>query len=89
MSQDHKATNNSIPLKPSKLPDAEADAIGADINKALRRSPSFPDNIEVSVDGSEVKLTGAVPSLQDRKTAEATARAEPGAPHVTNEIDIP
>jgi osmotically-inducible protein OsmY len=70
-------------------PKDRAEAIEIDITKDLRRSKSFPKNIDVNVSGDEVTLTGAVPTLQDKKTAEGTARAEPGVSRVKNDINIP
>jgi osmotically-inducible protein OsmY len=87
MAQDSEPRNAAEPTAKQQCADAET--IGKDITQALHRSKSFPQTIYVDVEGNEVKLTGIVRTLQDKKTAEATARKERGATRVTNDINIP
>jgi osmotically-inducible protein OsmY len=67
----------------------DAENVGNNITQALHRSKSFPKTIDVSVKGLEITLTGAVLSSSDKITAEATAKSEPGASHVQNDLNIP
>ncbi len=50
-----------------KEPCTDPETIGKDITLALHRSKSFPKTIDVGVEGNEVRLTGSVLSLQDKK----------------------
>ena len=47
-----------------------------------------PTGITVAVEGSTAVLTGAVPSVQDRKLAEQMALLEPGVRAVRNELVV-
>lgn len=63
--------------------------VGNDIRTALHRSWFFDgDTIKVSVDGGTVRLTGSVDSLHDRRVAEKTAWAAPGAVKVENMLEV-
>ena len=63
--------------------------VANDIRAALHRSRFFDrDTIRVAVDGGIVRLTGSVDSLHDRKVAEKTAWAAPGAVQVENMLEI-
>jgi osmotically-inducible protein OsmY len=63
--------------------------VSNDIRTALHRSWFFDgDTIKVSVDGGTVRLTGSVDSLHDRKVAEKTAWAAPGAVMVENLLEV-
>lgn len=63
--------------------------VSNDIRNALHRSWFFDgDTIKVSVDGGTVRLTGSVDSLHDRKVAETTAWAAPGAVKVENLLEV-
>jgi osmotically-inducible protein OsmY len=63
--------------------------VGNDIRTALHRSWFFDgDTIKVSVDGGTVRLTGTVDTLHDRKVAEKTAWAAPGAVKVENLLEV-
>ncbi|WP_380784472.1 BON domain-containing protein [Sphingomonas sp. R86520] len=60
-----------------------------DIRTALHRSPFFDtDTIKVSVDGGTVRLSGSVDTLHDRRVAEKTAWAAPGAVKVENFLEV-
>lgn len=59
--------------------------VGNDIRNALHRSWFFDgDTIKVAVDGGTVRLTGSVDTLHDKRLAEKTAWAAPGAVMVEN-----
>lgn len=63
--------------------------VGNDIRTALHRSWFFDgDTIKVAVDGGTVRLTGSVDSLHDRRVAEKTAWAAPGAVKVENMLEV-
>ncbi len=63
--------------------------VGNDIRTALHRSWFFDgDTIKVAVDGGTVRLTGSVDSLHDRRLAEKTAWAAPGAVKVENMLEV-
>lgn len=63
--------------------------VGNDIRNALHRSWFFDgDTIKVAVDGGTVRLTGSVESLHDRRLAEKTAWAAPGAVKVDNMLEV-
>lgn len=60
-----------------------------DIQRALHRTSYFqPDQVHVSSQGGRIKLTGTVRSWQERRTAESTAWAAPGATAVENDLII-
>ena len=60
-----------------------------DIRTALHRSPFFDtDTVKVSVDGGTVRLSGSVGTLHDRRVAEKTAWAAPGAVKVENMLAV-
>lgn len=60
-----------------------------DIRTALHRSPFFDtDTVKVSVDGGTVRLSGSVDTLHDRRVAEKTAWAAPGAVKVENLLEV-
>jgi osmotically-inducible protein OsmY len=60
-----------------------------DIQRALHRTSYFqPDQVHVSAHSGHVKLTGTVRSWQERRTAESTAWAAPGATAVENNLVI-
>ena len=63
--------------------------IRENIRHALHRSWFFDDdNVEVSVDGGKVHLTGNVDSWYDRHAAANTAWAAPGTTSVVNDIHV-
>lgn len=60
-----------------------------DIAGALHRAPFFnPDNIQVSANGGNVRLTGTVKSLTERDVASVTAWSARGTTSVENEIAV-
>lgn len=66
-------------------PRVDVSDVRDDIRTALHRSPFFDrDMVKVAVDGGTVRLTGSVDTLRDRKVAEKTAWAAPGAVKVEN-----
>ena len=71
------------------LPRASATDISADIKRALHRSYSFyQDNVSVSAMGGAVKLTGTVPTFDDKWVAANTAWCAPGVTGVQNDIAV-
>lgn len=63
--------------------------VGNDIRNALHRSWFFDgDTIKVSVDGGTIRLTGSVDSIHDKRIAEKTAWAAPGAVKVENHLVV-
>lgn len=76
---------NKITVKPR----VNVENISDDITHALHRSWLFdPKLVTVTADGGTVHLTGTVPTYKDRRTAEATAWASPGAVTVDNRIAV-
>ena len=59
-----------------------------EIMHALHRSWLDDDNIKVSADGGNVRLTGTVNSWSDRQMAGSTAWAASGTTSVDNDIRI-
>jgi osmotically-inducible protein OsmY len=76
---------NKITIKPR----VNVENVSDDITHALHRSWLFdPKLVTVTADGGTVHLTGTVPTVKDRRTAEATAWASPGAMMVDNRISV-
>jgi osmotically-inducible protein OsmY len=76
---------NLIIVKPA----VTATSVKNDIEAALRRSAELDArNIQVSVHGSTVELTGKVHSFAGRDEAELAAWAAPGIGSVVNRIQI-
>lgn len=76
---------NMITVKPR----VDVFDVRQNIRDALHRSSFFDvDTIRVEVDGDTVRLTGNVASIHDRKVAEKTAWAAPGAAKVENMLEI-
>jgi osmotically-inducible protein OsmY len=76
---------NKITIKPR----VNVDNVSDDITHALHRSWLFdPKLVTVTAEGGTVHLTGTVPTFKDRRTAEATAWASPGAMMVDNRIAV-
>ncbi|HXH15941.1 MAG TPA: BON domain-containing protein [Sphingomonas sp.] len=76
---------NHVTLKPR----VDVVDLANDIRTAWHRSWFFDgDTIKVSVDGGVVRLIGSVDSLHDRKVAEKTAWAAPGAVKVENLLEV-
>jgi osmotically-inducible protein OsmY len=76
---------NKITIKPR----VNVENVSDDITHALHRSWLFdPKLVTVTADGGTVHLTGTVPTVKDRRTAEATAWASPGAMMVDNRIAV-
>ncbi len=76
---------NHITVKPR----VNVENVSDDITHALHRSWLFdPKLVTVTADGGTVHLTGTVPTYKDRRTAEATAWASPGAVMVDNRIAV-
>lgn len=59
-----------------------------DVEEALRRSSIDSKEINVSVSGTTVTLTGAVHSWSQKKEAERIAWKTPGIEHVNNELAV-
>ena len=77
--------SDQITLKPQP----SAMDISSDIRRALHRSWSFSkDNVLVSAMGGAVRLTGTVPTLDDRFVAADTAWCAPGVTSVVNDIAV-
>jgi osmotically-inducible protein OsmY len=67
----------------------DVENISDDISHALHRSWFFdPKLVTVTAEGGTVRLTGTVPTFRDRRAAEATAWASPGAVLVENELMV-
>ena len=80
-----KGVSNFIQLKP-RVPPTE---IKRKIEEAFRRSAEIEANrITVEANGSEVVLSGTVPSWVEREEAERAAWAAPGVTKVDNRIII-
>ena len=76
---------NKITIKPR----VNVENVSDDITHALHRSWLFdPKLVTVTAEGGTVHLTGTVPTFKDRRTAEATAWASPGAMMVDNRIAV-
>ncbi len=76
---------NDVTLKPR----VDGVDVANDIRSALHRSWFFDgDTIKVAVDGGTVRLTGSVETQHDRKVAEKTAWAAPGAVKVENMLVV-
>ncbi len=66
-----------------------ATSVKSDIEAALRRNAELDArNIQVSVHGSAVELTGKVSSFAECEEAELAAWAAPGIGSVVNRIQI-
>ena len=76
--------SNEITIKPR----ANAANISENIRKALHRLWFDPKTITVTVDGGNIRLAGSVSDWHDRRVAEDTAWAVPGATKVVNDIVI-
>ncbi|WP_245504353.1 BON domain-containing protein [Lichenihabitans psoromatis] len=75
--------SNQITLRPR----ASAPDISADIKRALHRSWSFyQDNVSVTAAGGAIRLTGTVPTFDDKWVAANTAWCAPGVTGVENDI---
>ena len=70
-------------------PRADAANISHDITLALHRSWLFDrNNIAVSAEGGRVRLSGTVPTFEDKQVAAWTAWAAPGVTGVDNDIAV-
>ena len=77
--------SDQITLKPRP----NATDISADIKRALDRSWSFyQDNVSVTARGGAIRLTGTVPTLDDKWVAANTAWRAPGVTGVENDIAV-
>ncbi|MCW6513083.1 BON domain-containing protein, partial [Lichenifustis flavocetrariae] len=77
--------SDQITLKPRP----SATDISADIKRALHRSwSSYQDNVSVSATGGSVRLTGTVPTFDDKWVADDTAWRAPGVTGVENDIAV-
>ena len=78
-----KGINNQITIKPGVSPIE----VKAKIEKALERNAALDaKQINVTVAGSKVTLSGKVRSWSERQEAERAAWAAPGVFHVENLI---
>ena len=78
---------STITLRPPNT--VSATRTKAKISAALiRNAQTEADHIKVSVNGSEITLTGAVGSAAERRQAEYAAYAAPGVTHVHNQITV-
>lgn len=70
-------------------PKVDGDAVQINILNALHRSGTLdPKQIQVAIDGGDIRLTGRVAHLEEWLMAAAIAQAAPGASLVINEIHI-
>ena len=77
--------SDQITIKPR----ANAANITRDITNALHRSWYFDQgNVSVTAEGGAVRLTGTVPTYDDKQVAARTAWAAPGVTGVENNISI-
>ena len=77
--------SDQITLKPRP----NATDISADIKRALDRSWSFyQDNVSVTATGGAIRLTGTVPTLDDKWVAANTAWRAPGVTGVENDSAV-
>ncbi len=77
--------SNQISIKPR----VNTENLQDDIQHALHRSIFFqPENVHVSAEGGNVKLTGTVGSWTERRTAASTAWAARGATTVENDLVV-
>jgi osmotically-inducible protein OsmY len=82
------AVRNSITLTPPEPMVASADA-KANVTAALLRNAQLEArHVEVTVNGTEIRLTGHVDSWAERHQAEYAAWCTPGVTHVNNLIGI-
>jgi osmotically-inducible protein OsmY len=78
---------NLISLRPSAT--AAPAEMQAKITAALtRHMPDLSQHVEVGVDGTQVTLTGDVPTAAERRSAEQTAWFAPGVTAVDNRMTI-
>lgn len=76
---------NQITIKPR----VNTEQLQNEIQLALHRSVFFePENVHVTADEGNIKLTGTVNSWLDLRTAGRTAWAAPGATSVENELIV-
>lgn len=80
-----RGLRNEITIKPA----VEAEVVSDSIRQALLRL-GIEDGakIEVQCSGSEVSLSGVVPSWTERRLAETAAWSLPGVSHVNNRITV-
>jgi osmotically-inducible protein OsmY len=82
------AVRNSITLTPPEPMVASADA-RANVTAALIRNAQLEaQHVDVTVNGTEIRLTGHVGSWAERHQAEYAAWCTPGVTHVNNLIGI-
>ncbi len=82
------AVRNSIKLTPQQPMVASADA-QANVTAALLRNARLEaQHVDVTVNGTEIRLTGHVGSWAERHQAEYAAWCTPGVTHVDNLIGI-
>ncbi|UOU97490.1 BON domain-containing protein [Chryseobacterium daecheongense] len=79
-----KGIYNNITIKPEIRERVDK----KDIEEALKRSSIDDKEIEVSVSGSTVTLTGAVHSWRQKEEAGRIAWKTPGIEHVKNELKV-
>lgn len=80
-----KGVNDQITIKPV----VTASVVKNDIEAALkRRATSEANGIKVAVSGSQVTLTGKVPTWAERDAAGSAAWASPGVSNVVDNIAI-
>jgi osmotically-inducible protein OsmY len=82
------AIGNFIELKPPMPMVASQDA-RANVNAALLRNAEVEaQHVEVTVNGTEIRLTGHVSTWAERHQAEYAAWCTPGVTNVDNQLDI-
>ena len=82
------AVRNSIKMTPPEPMVVSADA-RANVTAALLRNAQLEaENVEVTVNGTEIRLTGHVGTWSERHQAEYAAWCTPGVTHVDNLIGI-
>jgi osmotically-inducible protein OsmY len=80
-----KGVTNNIKLKPTALDTIEKEAV----ERAIRRSWSIDSsNINVSVEGTTVTLTGTADSWYQKEEAGRVAWNTPGIQHLKNELTV-
>lgn len=80
-----KGVSDQITIKPG----VTANVVKSDIEAALkRRATNEANGIKVAVNGSEVTLSGRVPSWAERDAAGSAAWSSPGVSNVVDNISI-
>jgi osmotically-inducible protein OsmY len=82
------AVHNSITLSPP-APMVGSDDARANVNAALQRNAALEaQHVEVSVNGTEIRLSGHVATWAERHAAEYAAWCTPGVTHVDDRITV-